>query len=185
MTARIYQRPKSAMQSGKARVDEWVLEFEQSEARRADPLMGWTGSGDTQVQVQLSMEAVVEAGREAGMEYAVCVKATARDGEDAACASCSRSRSRREPSSAARAPIMAATAEAPTKADCAKLLPALPPFFFITFVCANASKSSSTRSRAASTLSPAAMRGVEKRSGAMGRSASEDAAVNTMMSMGA
>ena len=39
MTARIYQRPKSAMQSGKARVDEWVLEFEQSEARRADPLL--------------------------------------------------------------------------------------------------------------------------------------------------
>lgn len=42
------------MQSGKARTDEWVLEFEQSEARRADPLMGWTGSSDTQAQVQLS-----------------------------------------------------------------------------------------------------------------------------------
>lgn len=54
MAARIYQRPKSAMQSGKAHVDEWVLEFEQSEARKADPLMGWTGSGDTQAQVQLS-----------------------------------------------------------------------------------------------------------------------------------
>ena len=53
MAARIYQRPKNAMQSGKARIDEWVLEFEQSEARKADPLMGWTGSGDTQVQVQL------------------------------------------------------------------------------------------------------------------------------------
>ncbi|MCB2084287.1 MAG: ETC complex I subunit [Sphingomonadaceae bacterium] len=54
MSARIYQRPKSAMQSGKARTDDWVLEFEQSEARRADPLMGWTGSGDTQVQVVLN-----------------------------------------------------------------------------------------------------------------------------------
>ncbi|OBX18687.1 ETC complex I subunit [Erythrobacter sp. QSSC1-22B] len=54
MAARIYQRAKSAMQSGKARVDEWVLEFEQSEARHADPLMGWTGSGDTQAQVQLN-----------------------------------------------------------------------------------------------------------------------------------
>lgn len=54
MAARIYQRPKNAMQSGKARTDEWVLEFEQSEARKADPLMGWTGSGDTQVQVQLT-----------------------------------------------------------------------------------------------------------------------------------
>lgn len=41
------------MQSGKARLDEWILEFEQSEARQPDPLMGWTGSGDTQVQVML------------------------------------------------------------------------------------------------------------------------------------
>ena len=39
MTARIYQRPKNAMQSGKALTDEWILEFEQSEARRADPLI--------------------------------------------------------------------------------------------------------------------------------------------------
>ena len=61
MAARIYQRPKSAMQSGKARTDEWVLEFEQSEARRADPLMGWTGSGDTQVQVQLNFGSKEEA----------------------------------------------------------------------------------------------------------------------------
>lgn len=53
MPARIYQRTKSAMQSGKARIDEWVLEFERSEALRPDPLMGWAGSGDTQAQVQL------------------------------------------------------------------------------------------------------------------------------------
>lgn len=54
MAARIFQQPKSAMQSGKARTDEWVLEFEQSEARKPDPLMGWTGSGDTQAQVKLT-----------------------------------------------------------------------------------------------------------------------------------
>lgn len=61
MTARIYQRPKNAMQSGKARTDEWVLEFEQSEARRPDPLMGWTGSGDTQAQVILAFPSTDEA----------------------------------------------------------------------------------------------------------------------------
>ncbi|KUO54079.1 MAG: ETC complex I subunit [Sphingomonadales bacterium BRH_c42] len=65
MTARIYQRPKNAMQSGKARTQEWVLEFEQSEARRADPLMGWTGSGDTQAQVSLPFPS-----KEAAQEYA-------------------------------------------------------------------------------------------------------------------
>lgn len=54
MTARIYQRPKSAMQSGKARTDEWVLEFVPSEKREADPLMGWAGSGDTQTQIELT-----------------------------------------------------------------------------------------------------------------------------------
>ena len=54
MAARIYQTPKNAMQSGKALTDQWVLEFAQSEARRADPLMGWTGSGDTQAQVRLT-----------------------------------------------------------------------------------------------------------------------------------
>ena len=61
MAARIYQRPKNAMQSGRARTDEWVLEFEQSEARRPDPLMGWTGSGDTQAQVQLTFPTKEEA----------------------------------------------------------------------------------------------------------------------------
>ncbi|TNE48306.1 MAG: ETC complex I subunit [Sphingomonadales bacterium] len=65
MTARIYQRPKNAMQSGKARTEQWVLEFEQSEARRADPLMGWTGSGDTQAQVQLNFDS-----KEAAQAYA-------------------------------------------------------------------------------------------------------------------
>ncbi|MCB2073106.1 MAG: ETC complex I subunit [Novosphingobium sp.] len=54
MTARIYQRPKNAMQSGKALTDRWILEFEPAEAKKPDPLMGWAGSGDTQQQVQLS-----------------------------------------------------------------------------------------------------------------------------------
>jgi hypothetical protein len=61
MAARIFQRPKSAMQSGKARVQDWVLEFAQAEARKPDPLMGWTGSGDTQAQVQLSFGSKEEA----------------------------------------------------------------------------------------------------------------------------
>lgn len=54
MAARIYQVPKNAMQSGRAMTDNWMLEFEQSEARWPDPLMGWTGSSDTQSQVRLT-----------------------------------------------------------------------------------------------------------------------------------
>lgn len=61
MTARIYQPPKNAMQSGKAHGDQWILEFAPSEARRPDPLMGWSGSGDTQVQVVLKFASSEEA----------------------------------------------------------------------------------------------------------------------------
>lgn len=49
------------MQSGKARIDEWILEFEQSEAKAVDPLMGWSGSGDTQAQVKLTFPGKEEA----------------------------------------------------------------------------------------------------------------------------
>ena len=56
MTARIYQRPKNAMQSGKPRTSDWLLEFEPAEAKRPDPLMGWAGSGDMQQQVVLKFE---------------------------------------------------------------------------------------------------------------------------------
>ncbi len=73
MAARIYQTPKSAMQSGKAKTDTWVLEFERSEALRADPLMGWSGSGDTQSQVRLSFP-----DKQAAKDYAERYGITAR-----------------------------------------------------------------------------------------------------------
>ena len=56
MPARIYQRPKNAMQSGRAGLDEWFLDFAPAEAKQPDPLMGWAGSGDTQAQVQLKFD---------------------------------------------------------------------------------------------------------------------------------
>jgi hypothetical protein len=61
MTARIYQRPKNAMQSGKAHTDQWILEFVPAEAKRPDPLMGWAGSGDMQQQVVLMFPSQAEA----------------------------------------------------------------------------------------------------------------------------
>ena len=53
MRARIFQTPKNAMQSGRAKTGDWVLEFAPTSARRADPLMGWSGGADTQSQVRL------------------------------------------------------------------------------------------------------------------------------------
>lgn len=61
MNARIFQRPKSAMQSGKARLDQWILEFIPAEAKKPDPLMGWAGSGDMKQQVQLKFPSCEEA----------------------------------------------------------------------------------------------------------------------------
>lgn len=63
MTARIYQRPKNAMQSGKALINQWVLEYAPAEPRKPDPLMGWAGSGDTQAQVILTFPNQEEAER--------------------------------------------------------------------------------------------------------------------------
>jgi hypothetical protein len=54
MPAVIYQRPKSAMQSGRALTNRWMLEFEPAMAKKPDPLTGWAGSGDTRRQVRLS-----------------------------------------------------------------------------------------------------------------------------------
>ena len=65
MRARLYQRPKSSMQSGRARTGQWLLEIERAEPQRPDPLTGWQGSGDTGSQVQLSF-----ASQAAALDYA-------------------------------------------------------------------------------------------------------------------
>ena len=61
MAARIFQRSKNAMQSGKARAGEWILEFESHAAKRPDPLTGWSGGADTQEQVRLTFPTVEAA----------------------------------------------------------------------------------------------------------------------------
>jgi hypothetical protein len=61
MAARIYQRPKNPTQSGRAGTDQWILEFIPAEAKRPDPLMGWSGSGDMQQQVILTFASPDEA----------------------------------------------------------------------------------------------------------------------------
>jgi hypothetical protein len=70
---RIFQPPKSAMQSGRAGTNHWALEYEDQTARRPEPLMGWT-AGDTLNQVRLRFptrdEAIAFAERE-GLEYSV------------------------------------------------------------------------------------------------------------------
>jgi hypothetical protein len=54
MAARIYQRARNAMQSGRARAGDWILEFESARPKRPDPLTGWAGGAETQEQVILT-----------------------------------------------------------------------------------------------------------------------------------
>lgn len=61
MRARIYQPARTATQSGTAKARGWVLEFDPAEPLELDPLMGWTGSGDTQRQVRLRFDTLEEA----------------------------------------------------------------------------------------------------------------------------
>jgi hypothetical protein len=54
--ARIIQKSKNAMQSGRYGSGEWALEFIAQDAQRADPLMGWAGSVDTRRQLNLKFK---------------------------------------------------------------------------------------------------------------------------------
>jgi hypothetical protein len=64
MLARIFRPSRNAMQSGKGKTQEWVLEFEPTDARRPDPLMGWTQTSDTSSsQLRLAFDTKEEAVR--------------------------------------------------------------------------------------------------------------------------
>ncbi len=80
MPVKIYKPARNAMQSGKGKLDHWVLEFEAAAPRTADPLMGWTSSADTRQQVKLRFdtkeEAIAYAERE-GLAYTVLPEAPA------------------------------------------------------------------------------------------------------------
>jgi hypothetical protein len=74
MMVRIYKPSKTAMQSGLAGTECWRLEPAVVEPVSIDPLMGWSGSGNTAKQVTLEFEtkeaAIAYAERE-GLAYTV------------------------------------------------------------------------------------------------------------------
>ena len=74
MPVRIYKPARNAMQSGKGKPGNWILEFEAEAPRQTDPLMGWTSSADTRQQLRLTFntkeQAIAYAERE-GLAYTV------------------------------------------------------------------------------------------------------------------
>ena len=74
MRARIYQKAKTAMQSGRAGTDDWVMEYPRLDRALPDRLMGWQSSGDTMKTIHLSFPSADEAmtwAEENGIDYTV------------------------------------------------------------------------------------------------------------------
>lgn len=61
MTARIYRPARTAMQSGTAKTERWLLEYEPEQPRQIEPLMGWTSSGDMKSQLKLWFDSEADA----------------------------------------------------------------------------------------------------------------------------
>ena len=74
MSAKIYRPARTAMQQGHAKTHEWVLEFDQQEPRKIDPVFGYTSSSDMLQQVKLRFPTQEEAeayARRNGIAYRV------------------------------------------------------------------------------------------------------------------
>ena len=74
MDARIYKPAKTAMQSGRGKTKDWVLEFVSGAKRSSDPVMGWTSIDDTTGQVRLhfdSREQAIAYAKREGLIFAV------------------------------------------------------------------------------------------------------------------
>lgn len=74
MTVKIYKPTKNAMQSGKANIKKWLLEYEKEDTRFIDPIMGWTGNSDTKSQIRLKFDCEEDAvayAKRNGLQYKV------------------------------------------------------------------------------------------------------------------
>jgi len=61
MQARIFSPAKTAMQSGRGKTGQWILEYEPRSARKIESLMGYTSSSDMSSQVRLEFPTLDDA----------------------------------------------------------------------------------------------------------------------------
>ena len=74
MKVRIFTPAKTAMQSGRGRTRDVVVEVADLGARAPEPLMGWVSSSDTMNQVRLTLptvESAVAYANSNGYEYEI------------------------------------------------------------------------------------------------------------------
>ncbi|ACE90314.1 NADH dehydrogenase ubiquinone Fe-S protein [Rhizobium phaseoli] len=71
-TARIFKPSRSVATSATAQTKEWRLVFERCSAPFIEPLLGYTGSGETLVQVELkfpTLESAIRYAERQGLDY--------------------------------------------------------------------------------------------------------------------
>jgi len=74
MLAKIYRPDRNAMQSGTAKSQEWMLEFDSETPRTVDPQIGWIGNAATNSQVRLTFptrDEAIEFARRNGIPFQV------------------------------------------------------------------------------------------------------------------
>jgi hypothetical protein len=70
--AQIYKPARSVTTSGNARANGWRLVFERRDAPFIEPLMGYTGGGDTLTQVELefpTLQSAIRYAERQGLSY--------------------------------------------------------------------------------------------------------------------
>jgi ETC complex I subunit conserved region len=74
MPVTISRPAKTSMQSGRGNTQEWLLEHDQTDAKRPDALMGWQGGAATATQIRLrfpSCEAAIAYAEKHALDYTV------------------------------------------------------------------------------------------------------------------
>ena len=74
MKAKIFKPAKTAMQSGRAKYNKWVLKFSDKKNQLKDTMMGWNGGSSTISQIELkfsSKEEAVNYAKKNGIDYEV------------------------------------------------------------------------------------------------------------------
>ena len=61
MQAKIYKPAKTAMQSGRAKYNKWILKISDSKNQIRDTMMGWNGGSNTSSQIQLNFKSKEDA----------------------------------------------------------------------------------------------------------------------------
>ena len=61
MKAKIFKPSKTAMQSGRAKYNKWILKFLDRNNQLRDTMMGWNGGSNTTSQIQLQFKTKEDA----------------------------------------------------------------------------------------------------------------------------